>query len=144
MKEFLFREEKEFIEKLKELIQSGVPIEDIRLILPYPIEEIDEILEIPKSKLRFFTLLGAVSGTIAGFVLTIYTALRWHLNTGGKPLISIPPFIIIAFELTILFGALSSLIGFLILSRLPSPPKILSEKDYGSNFIILIDKKKNE
>jgi len=144
MKEYLFKEEKEFIEKFKELIQSGIPIEDMKVLLPYPIEEIDEILEIPKSKLRFFTLIGAASGTIAGFALTIYTALRWHLNTGGKPLISIPPFVIIAFELTILIGALSSFIGFLILSRLPSPTKILSDKDYESNFVILIDEKKNE
>ena len=35
--------------------------------------------------------------------------------TGGKPIVSIPPFMIIAFELTILFGALSGVAGFLVL-----------------------------
>ena len=39
--------------------------------------------------------------------------------TGGKPLISIPPFVVIAFELTILLGAIGGMIGFLVLSGLP-------------------------
>lgn len=144
MQMFIFKEKEEFIKKLKELIQSGVPKEDIRISLPFPIEEVYEIFEIPKSKLRFFTLLGAACGTLAGFALTIYTALSWHLNTGGKPLISIPPFIIIAFELTILFGALASFIGFLILSRLPSPSKIFSKNNNESGFVIVIQKKEYE
>ena len=39
--------------------------------------------------------------------------------TGGKPLISIPPFVVIAFEMTILLGAVGGMIGFLVLSGLP-------------------------
>ena len=38
---------------------------------------------------------------------------------GGKPLISIPPFGVIAYILTILFGSLATMIGFLINARLP-------------------------
>src|SRR5690606_25925091 len=39
--------------------------------------------------------------------------------TGGKPIISLPAFVIIAFELTILFGALSTVVGLFINARLP-------------------------
>jgi len=39
--------------------------------------------------------------------------------TGGKPVVSIPPFVVIAFELTILLTGLSTLIAVLILGRLP-------------------------
>ena len=46
----------------------------------------------------------------------------WPLITGGKALYSIPPFVVIAFELTILFGAIAGMLGFLTLSRLPRLP----------------------
>ena len=38
---------------------------------------------------------------------------------GGKPIIAIPAFIPIVFEMTVLFGALSTVIGLFILSKLP-------------------------
>jgi hypothetical protein len=43
----------------------------------------------------------------------------WPLVTGGKPIVSIPAFVVIAFELTILFGALSTVVGLFISARLP-------------------------
>jgi molybdopterin-containing oxidoreductase family membrane subunit len=56
----------------------------------------------------------------SGFALTIWTALKWNLITGGKPVVSIPPFVVIAFELTILLGGLCTLLGLLVTARLPS------------------------
>ena len=43
----------------------------------------------------------------------------WPLVTGGKPILSIPAYIIIVFEMMVLFGALSTVIGLFINSRLP-------------------------
>jgi hypothetical protein len=45
--------------------------------------------------------------------------MTWPLVTGGKPIISIPAWVIIAFELMILFGALSTVAGLFISARLP-------------------------
>ena len=45
--------------------------------------------------------------------------MQWGLVTGGKPIASIPPFVVIAFELTILFGGIATLLGMVILGRLP-------------------------
>ena len=53
----------------------------------------------------------ALTGTATGFSLTIWTSLKWELITGGKPVVSIPPFVIIAFELTILLGGLARCSG---------------------------------
>jgi molybdopterin-containing oxidoreductase family membrane subunit len=88
---------------------------------PVPVEEIEEEIEHirPLSKVRFFTLIGALTGTTTGFFLTIWTSLKWDLITGGKAPVSIPPFIIIGFELTILFGGLATLLALLVLGRLP-------------------------
>jgi hypothetical protein len=139
--EYSFDTYQEFIDKFNEIKESGVPREDITLIAPHPVHGFDEKADVKTSKLRWFTLLGALSGTITGFGLTIYTVLSWPLNTAGKPLISIPPFMIIAFELTILFGGIVSFLGFLLLARMPSLKNILKETDYGNKFVIIVDTK---
>ena len=69
--------------------------------------------------MRVFTLIGGLLGLTTGFALPIYTVSAWPLIVGGKPLIAIPAFVVIAFELTILFGAIGGMIGFLVLARLP-------------------------
>jgi molybdopterin-containing oxidoreductase family membrane subunit len=80
---------------------------------------IDEALGQGKSPVRTFTLVGGILGCVLGFALPIYTVLDWPLITGGKPLISIPPFVVIGFELTILTAALLTVAGFLLSSGLP-------------------------
>ena len=94
---------------------------DMTVYSPVPVEEIEEEIEKvrPLSAVRLFTLLGALTGTATGFFLTIWSSLKWELVTGGKAPVSFPPFVIIAFELTILFGGLATLIAMLLLGKLP-------------------------
>ena len=63
------------------------------------------------SPVRVFVLVGGLLGCLSGFALPIYTVLDWPLITGGMPLISIPPFVVIAFELTILFAGRSHMVN---------------------------------
>jgi hypothetical protein len=86
---------------------------------PVPRHEIDEAMEAGRSPVRFFTLVGGFLGAATGLVLTVATSLHYPLITSGKPIISIPPYLIIIFELTILFGALATLLGLLLNIRLP-------------------------
>ncbi len=94
---------------------------DLTVYTPTPIHEIEDVLERgrPVSRVRLFTLFGGLFGTTSGFLLTIWSAMKWGLVTGGKPVASIPPFVVIAFELTILFGGLATVLGLAILGRLP-------------------------
>ncbi len=94
---------------------------DLTVYTPVPVEEIEEEVEKvrPLSKVRLFTLVGGLTGTATGFFLTIWSSLKWELVTGGKAPASIPPFIIIAFELTILLGGLASALAVLVLGKLP-------------------------
>lgn len=135
----VFEEKGKFLERLRGLVQEGVPGERIRVITPFGVPEVEEILPGKRSKVRFFALVGAASGTVTGFVFTILTSMSWPLIVGGKPVVSLPPFLIIAFALTILFGALSTFAGFLLLSRLPSLRGIRSEEGYGNAFVILVE-----
>jgi molybdopterin-containing oxidoreductase family membrane subunit len=57
---------------------------------------------------RLVTLIGGLTGCTAGFAMTIWMSYDWPVVVGGKTIASIPPYVVIAFELTILLGALST------------------------------------
>jgi hypothetical protein len=107
------------VNALEELRAKGY--HDVETYTPAPIHEIEDVMDRdrPVSPVRLFTLIGGLTGTVSGFVLTIWSAMQWGLITGGKPVVSIPPFVVIAFELTILFGGLSTVLGMVLLGRLP-------------------------
>lgn len=86
---------------------------------PMPRHEIEHALHEPESAVRIYTLVGGLTGTASGFALGTWTSVDWPLVTGGKPIITLPPYVIIAFELTILFGALATVAGLFITARLP-------------------------
>lgn len=135
---YTFDDKGPFLEKLTELVGQGVTSEQMELVVPYPMHEIERILKLKTSPLRFFTLIGALVGLLSGFALTMGTVADWPLVTGGKPLMSIPAFLVIAFELTILFGAISSFVGFLILARLPAPKTVLEPVEHDNQFTIVV------
>jgi hypothetical protein len=135
---FEFHSKHEFIEKLKELISAGILPENIEVITPFYVHELEELLGEKPSNVRAFTLTGAVTGLLTGFAFTSFTVLHWKLIVGGKPLVSIPAFVIIAFELTILFGALSTMLGFLIISALPNLKRIVAPVEHNNKFIIIL------
>jgi molybdopterin-containing oxidoreductase family membrane subunit len=135
--EYKFDTKEEFLEKLEKLVQSGVQARSITTLTPFHVHEAEHIMESKPSELRFFTLVGAVAGFLLSFVFIIYTVLDWPLITGGKPLVSIPAFIIIAFECTILIGGIVSLLGFLHLNRLPNIKRVIEPRECGSQFIII-------
>ena len=71
------------------------------------------------SPVRLFTLLGGLVGCAIGIALPLYTMLDLPLVVGGKPIISIPPIVVIAFELSMLCAAVGGFLGFLVLGGLP-------------------------
>jgi len=90
-----------------------------RVYSPVPRPELADALAQKTSWVRLFTLCGALFGTGFGFFYAIATSLDWPLITGGKPLVSWPPFIVIGFETTILLGSLITVAGMFLLAGLP-------------------------
>ena len=87
---------------------------------PVPIEGVEEVLGENKSVIKRFTFFGAIFGGVSGFVLAAGTAVLYVHPTGGRPIITIPPFLIITYELTILCGILATVLGFFISARFPA------------------------
>jgi hypothetical protein len=105
--------------------------EDITVTAPLPRHEIEELMYGGEpSPVRWFTLFGALFGGTAGFLLCSLTHVNWPMIIpAGKPLVSIPAFIIIVFEATVLFGCLFTLIGLLWHCRLPMGADEIPELD---------------
>ena len=93
---------------------------DLESFSPAPFEDVDEAMDEKPSRVRAFTLIGGLTGVVTGYAMTLWMANDWQIMLGGKPFSSIPPYTIIAFELTILFGALMTALGLFVMGRLPS------------------------
>ena len=98
---------------------KGAGFSTLELMSPIPIEGVEQVLGERKSVIKHFTFFGGLIGGLSGFVLAAGTAVLYLHPTGGRPIITIPPFLIITYELTILFGILFTVLGFLISARLP-------------------------
>lgn len=77
----------------------------------HPNHEVEEAVGHTNSPVRMFTLLGGVTGCTAGFAMTIWMSRDWPLLVGGKAIAPVVPYVVIAFELTVLIGSLLTLFG---------------------------------
>ena len=89
---------------------------DLTVYTAAPNHEIEDALDQPVSWVRLFTLIGGLTGVTAGFAMTIWMSNDWPLLVGGKPIAGVPAYVAIAFELTVLYGALCTVAGMIILS----------------------------
>jgi len=142
MARYEFEDKKRFIAKIEELIKGGVSPKKINTWTPYPVHEAEHLIDDSQSAVRWFQGAGAITGTITGFAFTIFTVFDWPtpMITGGKPFVSIPAFIVIAYELTILFGCLAGFLGFLHLSRSPVIKNMFTKNiELSDKFIIEVE-----
>jgi molybdopterin-containing oxidoreductase family membrane subunit len=89
------------------------------VMTPVPNHEIAEAIDTTSSPVRWCTFIGGVVGGILGFTLCAWTSLDWPLITNGKEILSVPPFMVITFECTVLIGGLTNLFAMLFFSGLP-------------------------
>lgn len=112
-----FSDSRDLLDAVSECRERKIPIRDV--ISPAPVHGLDEHLGIKPSRLPWITLVGGAVGLAAGFALQYWAAaIDWPLNVGGKPLNSLPAFMPVAFELTILIAGLSTAFVLLMRSRI--------------------------
>jgi len=81
----------------------------VRAAMPAPFPEVVAALGLRRSRLGFLTWPGALLGFVAGVTLPVATSMAWPLVVGGKPIVALPAFVVIIFELTVLVGSLTNL-----------------------------------
>ena len=115
-----FDDPEALLEKARQTYQAGY--RKISAYSPFPIAELPQAIGLRSSKLPWLVLLGGIVGALTGFFLQYYAAvIDYPWNIGGRPLNSWPSFIIVTFEMTILFAAGVAALGMVLLNRLPQP-----------------------
>lgn len=139
----VFADSTRLIRAAQSLVNKGH--DDFEALSPVPVPELDDVLSDKPSSVRWFTLAGCIAGGVLGLAFQIATVIMWPIWVGGKPIISLPAFIVVSFEMTILFGAIAAFVGLMMNARLP-----MIGRDYyhegcsQSDFALVISLKPNE
>jgi Protein of unknown function (DUF3341) len=89
---------------------------------PFPIEELSEAIGFHHNGVPLVVLIGGLLGGLSGFFLQYWIhVINYPINVGGRPLNSWPSFIVVTFEMTILFAGIFAVFGMLALNGLPMP-----------------------
>lgn len=96
-------------------------VDDIDVMMPVPDHEIIDALPAPPTKIGWiFSIWGGLFGVLLGFLGPAWTHQHIYAQiTGGKPVISWPPFVVPGFEMMILFTGLITFTGVIVLGKLP-------------------------
>jgi hypothetical protein len=109
---------------------------------PWPVHGLPEALGLRPSRLPWVCLAGGVLGLAGAFALQVWTsAVDWPLNVGGKPLASLPAFVPVAFELTVLLAGLGVVAAFLLADRRRrrrAPPSRLAARATDDVFVLSV------
>ena len=92
---------------------------DIDVYSPVPRHELEHAVHPPQSPVRRWTLVGGLLGATFGYWVSIWTSDYWPLVVVGKAIASWIPYTIIGFEMMVLVGALATVAGMFVNSRIP-------------------------
>ncbi len=100
----------------------GLGYRQLDTYTPFPIHGMDKAMGLRPSRLPWLVLCGALFGTISGIVMQAWmNGIDYPFRIGGKPFFSYQAYVPVAFELTVLCGALATVLGMFALNRLPQP-----------------------
>ena len=91
----------------------------VELHTPFPVKGMEKALDFRERTVPRAFLIGGIAGALAGFLIQAYANWAYPLDIGGRPLIAMPAFMLIIFELTVLFSVLTGLAAMFVRNRLP-------------------------
>jgi hypothetical protein len=91
---------------------------EVRAAMPAPFPELVRAMNRPISLIGLSTLTGAVAGGALGLLLAAGGSWAWPIVVGGMPIVSLPAFLVIVFEVAVLVGAVTNFVALLIVSLL--------------------------
>lgn len=113
----LYDDEEKLLAAVKEANARHLDIMEV--FTPFPVHGLDPLLGLEESRLHQAGFVYGALGTLTafGFMTWVFTR-DWPIIFGGKPYWSVPAFIPITFELTVLFAAVGMVFTFYIISGL--------------------------
>jgi hypothetical protein len=137
----IFEDDEVLMNALKKGREINITAKDV--FTPFPVHGIDDLLDIPRSRLGIVAFSMAMVGVGLALLMQIYMMHidDWNLNIGGKPTLAIPSFIPITFEVAILFGSLSLALAYFIRCQLAPGyfPKIYDKRQTSDRFVAIFE-----
>lgn len=137
-----FKEEHDLLHAVEHFKKDNFLIHDI--YAPYPIHGLDKTLGWKPSKFTYLCFAFATLGLLTAIFFQFWIgSINWPINVGGKPFNSLPAYLPVTFELTVLFGGLGSFFGFLIYRKLypGKKPRLIFEEALDDTFVLLMESK---
>ncbi|MBS1486437.1 MAG: DUF3341 domain-containing protein [Bacteroidetes bacterium] len=113
----IFDDEDVLLHAVEKIRHSGVRIDEV--YSPFPVHGLDDALGYRRTRLPIASFMFGLMGTIlALFTQTWMLGYDWPMDIGGKNYASLPPFIPVTFEFTVLCASWGLVITFLIVSNM--------------------------
>jgi hypothetical protein len=142
----VYDDDEVILHAVPKLRKAGVKISEV--YSPFAIHGMDEALGHPRTRIGIAAFLFGLTGCICALTLTIWTmGIDWPMIIGGKDPISLPNYIPVTFELTVLFTAFGMVGTFLITNGLgPGAvnPNMFDPRSTDNKFVMAIDLGKNK
>ena len=136
----LYNDEEDLLKAVKEANAQHLEIMDV--YTPFPVHGLDPLLGLSESRLHIAGFVYGLTGTTLafGFMTWVFTR-DWPIIFGGKPYFSVPSFIPVTFELTVLFACIGMVVTFYTICGLGPGVKneVLDERITDDKFCIAFD-----
>lgn len=107
----LYEDETDLLSAVKEANSQHLDIWDV--FSPFPVHGLDPLLGLKESRLHIAGFIYGGIGTLTAFLFMTWVFTRdWPMIFGGKPYWSVPAFIPITFELTVLFASIGMVVSY--------------------------------
>lgn len=141
----IYDDEDVLLSAIKQVRESGIKIHEV--YSPFPVHGIDEALGYKRTRLPIAAFMFGILGTSLALLMQMWMlGFDWPMIIGGKDFISLPPFIPVTFELTVLLSALGMVGTFMIVSDLKpyKKPRIFDIRITDDKHVMAIDLAKND
>ncbi len=113
-----YDDENKMLDAARKVRDSGYTRTDV--FAPFPVHGIDEALGIKPTHLPWFSLVAGLTGTTVAISMQYWmNGIDYPYIISGKPYFSLPAFVPVMFELTVLFAAFTTIFAMLGLNGLP-------------------------
>lgn len=140
----VFSDEDVVLDAVKSVRGKGVKIHEV--YTPFPIHGLDHALGYKETRIHISAFLFGLTGTILALTMMFYMlGIDWPMIIGGKNHASLPPFIPVTFELTVLLAALGMVGTFLVISDLKpyKKPRLFDIRITDDKHVMAVDLAKN-
>jgi hypothetical protein len=141
----VYDDEDVLLHAVEQVRDKGVRIQEV--YSPFPVHGLDDALGYRRTRLPIAAFMFGITGTIlALFTQTWMLGYDWPMDIGGKNYASLPPFIPVTFEFTVLLSAFGMVGTFFIVSNMKPYgwPRTFDIRSTDDKHIMAIDLAENK